>query len=77
VVERPRALGQVQAAEIRVKKPGRVVWMALAMLVSTRLWLAGEVREPRDMTWIRRLLERVRACALRRPLRCWTEGLCS
>jgi transposase-like protein/IS1 family transposase len=77
VVEQPRDLGQVQADEIRVKKQGGVVWMALAMLVSTRLWLAGEVSEQRDMTLIRRLIERVRACALHRPLLFCTDGLCS
>ena len=77
VVERPRALGQVQADEIRVKKQGGVVWMALAMMVSTRLWLAGEVSEQRDMPLIRRLIERVRACALHRPLLFCTDGLCS
>ena len=42
LVEQPRDLGQVQADEIRVKKQGGVVWMALAMMVTTRLWLAGE-----------------------------------
>ena len=77
VVEHPRALGQVQADEIRVKKQGGVVWMALAMMVSTRLWLAGEVRERRDMTLIRHLIERVRACALRRPMLFCTDGLSS
>ena len=51
--------------------------MALAMRVSTRVWLAGEVSEQRDMPLIRRLIERVRACALRRPLLCCTDGLCS
>ena len=76
-VERPHALGQVQADEIRVKKQGGVVWMALAMMVSTRLWLAGEVSEQRDMTLIRCLIERVRACALRRPMLFCTDGLCS
>ena len=40
LVEQPRDLGQVQADEIRVKKQGGVVWMALAMMVTTRLWLA-------------------------------------
>jgi hypothetical protein len=49
-------LGQVQADEIRVKTPGGVVWMALAMLVSTRLWLAGAVSAPRDLPLIRRLI---------------------
>src|SRR5687768_7179997 len=77
LVEQPRALGQVQADEIRVKKQGGVVWMALAMMVSTRLWLAGEVSKQRDMMLIRRLIERVRACALRRPMLFCTDGWCS
>jgi transposase-like protein len=77
LVEQPRDLGQVQADEIRVKKQGGIVWMALAMMVSTRLWLAGEVSEQRDMTLIRRLIQRVRACALPRPLLFCTDGLCS
>jgi transposase-like protein len=77
LVEQPRDLGQVQADEIRVKKQGGIVWMALAMMVTTRLWLAGEVSEQRDMTLIRRLIERVRACALHRPLLFCTDGLCS
>lgn len=75
LVEQPRDLGQVQADEIRVKTQGRIVWMALAMMVRTRLWLAGEVSEQRDMSLIRRLIERVRACALRRPLLFCTDGL--
>ena len=77
LVEPPRDLGQVQADEIRVKQQGGLVWMALAMMVKTRLWLAGEVSEPRDMTLIRQLIKRVRACALHRPLVCCTDGLCS
>src|SRR2546425_3128323 len=77
VVEQPRDLGQVQADEIRVKKQGGVVWRALAMMMSTRLWLAGEVSEHRDMPLIRRLIERVRRCAAPRPLLVWTAGLCS
>jgi len=67
----------VQADEIRVKKQGGIVWMALAMMVSTRLWLAGEVSEQRDMTLIRRLMERVRRCAARGPLLVCTDGLVS
>ena len=77
LVEQPRDLGQVQADGIRVKSQGGIVWMALAMMVSTRLWLAGEVSEQRDMPLIRRLIERVRACALQRPLLLCTDGLCS
>ena len=77
LVEHPRDLGQVQADEIRVKKQGGIVWMALAMMVATRLWLAGEVSEHRDMPLIRRLIERVRRCALPRPLLFCTDGLCA
>jgi hypothetical protein len=42
--------------------------MALAMMVQTRVWRAGEVSVQRDMPLIRRLIERVRRCAARRPL---------
>src|SRR5215208_1700977 len=77
LVEQPRDLGQVQADELRVKKQGGIVWMALAMMVQTRLWLGGESSEQRDMTLIRRLLERVRRCAAHRPLLFCTDGLVS
>jgi transposase-like protein/IS1 family transposase len=77
LVEQPRDLGQVQADELRVKKQGGIVWMALAMMVKTRLWLGGEVSEQRDMTLIRRLIERVKRCAARRPLLVCTDGLSS
>ena len=77
LVEQPRDLGQVQADELRVKKQGGIVWMALAMMVTTRLWLGGEVSERRDLPLIRRLLERVRRCAACRPLLVCTDGLVS
>src|SRR5712671_5047734 len=77
LVEQPRDLGQVQADEIRVKKQGGIVWMALAMMVCTRLWLGGEVSAQRDMPLIRRLSERVKRCAARRPLLVCTDGLVS
>jgi len=77
LVEQPRDLGQVQADELRVKKQGGIVWMALAMMVTTRLWLGGEVSEQRDLPLIRRLIERVRRCAACRPLLVCTDGLVS
>ncbi len=77
LVEPPCDLGQVQADEIRVKKQGGIVWMALAMMGKTRVWLGGAVREQRDMPLIRRLLERVRRCAAHRPLLVCTDGLVS
>jgi hypothetical protein len=48
--------------------------MALAMMVRTRLWWAGEVRPHRDLPLIRRLMERVRRCAAHRPLLVCTDG---
>lgn len=77
LVEQPRDLGQVQADELRVKKQGGIVWMALAMMVKTRLWLGGAVSEQCDMPLIRRLIARVRRCAARRPLLICTDGLVS
>jgi transposase-like protein/IS1 family transposase len=77
LVEQPHDLGQVQADELRVKNQGGIVWMALAMMVKTRLWLGGEVSEQRDLPLIRRLIERVRRCAVHRPLLVCTDGLVS
>ena len=77
LVEQPRDLGHVQADEIRVKTQSGIVWMALAMMIRTRLWLAGEVSAQRDMPLIRRLIERVRRGATHRPLLFCTDGLCS
>ena len=77
LVEQSHDLGHVQADEIRVKMQGGMVWMALAMMVRTRLWLAGEVSAPRAMPLIRRLIVRGRRCAAPRPLLFCTDGLCS
>jgi transposase-like protein len=77
LVEQPRDLGQVQADELRVKKQGGIVWMALAMMVTTRLWLGGEVSAQRDLPLIRRLIARVKRYAAQRPLLICTDGLVS
>jgi transposase-like protein len=77
LVEQPRDLGQVQADELRVKKQGGIVWMAMAMMVQTRLWLGGEVSAQRDLPLLRRLIQRVRRCAAHRPLLVCTDGLVS
>lgn len=63
LVEQPRELGQVQADEIRVNTQGGVVWMALAMSVATRLWIAGVVSPHRDLKLVTTLMERVKASA--------------
>jgi IS1 family transposase len=56
-------LVHVQAGEIRVKARGTIGWMGLAMMVSTRLWLAGVVSQRRDSTLADHLVHQVRRCA--------------
>src|SRR2546421_12790090 len=60
-------LVHVQADEIRVKGCKMIAWMALAMMVPTRLWLGGVVSLTRDRRLADRLLTQVRACC--QPLR--------
>jgi transposase-like protein/IS1 family transposase len=63
VMKQDLALEHVQADEIRVKGVGQVMWLAMAMMVSTRLWLGGVVSHTRDGQLAQRLMGRVRACA--------------
>ena len=49
-------LVQVQADEIRVKGRQMIVWMGLALMVSTRLWVAGVVSPTRDSKLADRLM---------------------
>jgi IS1 family transposase len=63
LVLKPRDLEHVQADELRVKAQGGVVWMAMALMVSTRLWLGGAISASRDKVLIQRLVDLVRACA--------------
>ena len=75
LVEQPRDLGQVQADELWVKLQGLKVWMAMALQVSTRLWLGGVISQHRDMALIVALAQKIRACALPRPLLVCIDGL--
>ncbi len=74
-VVHPRDLQQVQADEIRVTTQAGVLWVALAMMVSTRLWLGGAVSATRDRELIGRLVALVAACAAWGPLLFVTDGL--
>lgn len=68
---------QVQADEIKVKIVGGVIWMAMAMMVPTRLWLGGVISHRRDQALIQRLADQIRAVALCRPLLLAVDGLTS
>jgi transposase-like protein len=70
-------LEQVQADEIKVKTQGGSVWMALAVMVRTRLWLGGVVSPRRDLALIVALVACIRAIALCRPLLLAVDGLSS
>jgi transposase-like protein len=67
-------LQQVQADEIRVKLQRKVLWMAMALMVSTRLWLGGVISERRDMSLARQLASQIRRIALERPLLLAVDG---
>jgi transposase-like protein len=77
LVQQPRDLEHVQADEIRVRGQGQLFWMALALMVSTRLWLGGVVSPTRDRALINRLAEQIRACAVVAPLLVAVDGLSS
>ncbi len=57
-------LEHVQADEIRVKGHGMIPWMAMTIMVSTRLWVGGVVSEHHDRKLADQLLEMVKACCL-------------
>jgi transposase-like protein len=70
-------LQQVQADEIKVKTFLGTVWMALAIMVSTRLWLGGAVSPHRNLDLIQVLANKIRNMALCRPLLLAVDGLAS
>lgn len=75
LVEHPRDLLHVQADEIRVKIQGLILWLAMALQVNTRLWMGAVVSEHRDEDLILAILQKVRSCALARPLLICVDGL--
>jgi transposase-like protein len=78
VVGRSRLdLLQVQADEIKVKILGGVIWMAMAMMVPTRLWLGGVISRRRDQALIQSLADQIRPVALCRPVLLAVDGLAS
>jgi len=74
VTAHPLDLQQVQADEIRVRTQAGVYWLALAMMVSTRLWLGGALSARRDGDLLADLVRQVRQMALCRPLLLAVDG---
>ena len=76
-VLQPRDLGHVQADEVRVKTQCGIVWMAMAMMVATRLWLGGTISTRRDQRLITRLVALIAAAAVVAPLLLLVDGFAS
>jgi transposase-like protein len=53
----------VQVDEIWVKARGSIAWMGLAIIVPTRLWVAGAVSQTRDRKLADQVLQQVRRCS--------------
>jgi transposase-like protein len=62
LVEQPHALAHGQADELRIKKQGGVVWVAMALAVASRRWLGAVVQVRRDGVLAERLARLVRRC---------------
>ncbi len=73
----PRDLGHVQADELRIKTQCGIIWMAMAMMVTTRLWLGGVTSPRRNQDLITRLVAIIAACAQCAPLLLLVDGLAS
>ncbi len=76
-VTQPRDLGQVQADEVRVKTQCGIVWMAMAMMVSTRLWLGGAISTRRDQRLVTQVVALIAASAIVAPLLLVVDGFAS
>jgi hypothetical protein len=68
-------LQQVQADEIKVKTQRGTFWLAMALMVSTRLWVGGVISAHRDKGLIQALADQIRRIALYRPLLLAVDGL--
>lgn len=67
----------VQADELWVKLRRGRVWQALALAVSSRLWLAGQISATRDQALIDRLVQQVRASLAHGHVLVCVDGLAS
>jgi transposase-like protein len=70
----PLDLQQVQADEIKIKTQRGWLWMALAIMIPTRLWLGGAISPQRGQDLARCLADQIRRIALCRPLLLAVDG---
>jgi transposase-like protein len=67
----------IQADELWAKMVGRKVWMAMAMAVTSRLWLGGVISRRRDGRLITAVVLRVKACLKGLAVLVCVDGLAS
>ena len=65
----------VQADELWVKVVGSKLWLAHAIALPSRLWLAAEISAHRDRYLVRALADQVRRCARSLRVLVCTDGL--
>jgi transposase-like protein len=70
-------LQQVQADEIKGRGQGFTCWIAMAIMVPTRLWLGGAISSKRNLDLIQTLADQIRQVALCRELLLAVDGLSS
>lgn len=75
VMQKQWDLQHIQADEMKVTTQVGVVWIALVLMVSTRLWLGGAVSAIRGKRLIEGCLQYAARCALCRPLLLAVDGL--
>ncbi len=68
-------LVHVQLDEIRHKIQGSVIWIAMVLVVPTRLWLGAVISVSRNKALITELVSMVKQTALARPLLICFDGL--
>jgi transposase-like protein len=67
-------LQHLQADELKVQTQSGVVWLALVMMVSTRLWLGAALDTTRSKAMVIACLAQAARCALCRPLLLAVDG---
>jgi transposase-like protein/IS1 family transposase len=74
LVEQPQDLKHVEADEIRVRCQKKVLWLAMAIAASSKLWLGAVVSPSRDKHLARALAKIVHACSRLGALLLVTDG---
>jgi L-ascorbate metabolism protein UlaG (beta-lactamase superfamily) len=73
-VKHPRDLKHVQVDDIHVKRQGKVIALAMAIIVNTRLWWGGVIARKQYERLIQALVQIIHHYVLARPLLFCVDG---